>query len=543
MIMYTLFVIYFLVFIDVPLNNDHVAHSKMTKQQRSSGHVRQSVNDEDVWLSSSFKLDKNKAEAVLLKYGASTIRKLVTAYVEPPMNDEVPGTGSQGDPEDKNDKGTPPEFVVPLPLRTNTPDDLLQFVYPNLQTCHDVPTKIPVDRGLQLDKDGKPMVWNVGNTPTSEDFALHEARYCPVDADPYLPWLHDVFPSVDGSKIIFIAQNKRRCNTGTKFTKDLKRLEPQVALMQPVSVQRINEHEARAIAPELWHPKQEDTTPRYRLAPFEESAEDGQFTRFICRFHAMDFSNGDRPRAVVLGETLSTFPFNHEFVSYRKQVSMLTPKGKDTKTVLTSTLQFECPVPNLNGLSKMIATGETILSDGTPSVHVDLIPIRTPPRYGPQEFYFPEGMIEPDAANTFDAKKRWGDRNVMPRVEASGRWTNIPICFPPSTGSVDEAVTAQDQKRRISAQSAPTIGKKPHTLSACVWAASSFHTRGAGNPPVSDTMRRLEEWIEFHLMVGFDHIYVYDNSGAYTNETSLAPVLDTYPSSKVTRIDWPSTVW
>lgn len=84
----------------------------------------------------------------------------------------------------------------------------------------------------------------------------------------------------------------------------------------------------------------------------------------------------------------------------------------------------------------MIADGETILSDGTPTVHVDLIPIRTPPRFGTHEFYFPVGMVEPDTAVTFDAKKRWGDHNVMPRVEASGRWTNIPICFMPSTGSV-----------------------------------------------------------------------------------------------------------
>jgi hypothetical protein len=43
-------------------------------------------------------------------------------------------------------------------------------------------------------------------------------------------------------------------------------------------------------------------------------------------------------------------------------------------------------------------------------------------------------------------------------------------------------------------------------------------------------------------MVGFDHIYVYDNSGAHSNETSLADVLDNYPSSQVTRIDWPSLV-
>ena len=44
------------------------------------------------------------------------------------------------------------------------------------------------------------------------------------------------------------------------------------------------------------------------------------------------------------------------------------------------------------------------------------------------------------------------------------------------------------------------------------------------------------------MLVGFDHIYVYDNSGAHTNETSLKPILDLYPADKITRIDWPSIV-
>jgi hypothetical protein len=551
--------IFFLITIEFPSEHNHGTHSEVTRPNAretyrvhpeeekvvkpANAHVKQSFHEKDVWLSSDFKFEKTKAEAALLKYGASAIRKIMSAHVEPPMNDTVPGSGSQGDPNNEKDKGSPPEFVIPLPLRTNTPDDLLQFSYPNLQTCHDVPAKIPVDRGLQIDKDGNPIVWNIGDTPTPDDFPLQEAPYCPVDADPYLPWLHDVFPSADGSNIVFIAQNKRRCKTGSKFRKDLKRLEPQVALMQPISVQRMGEDEARAIAPELWHPNDKnDNTPRYRLAPFEESAEDGQSTRFICRFHATDFSHGDRPRTVILGETLSTFPFNYEFVSYRKQkeAAMLTPRGKDTTMFWTSNLQFTCPVPDVNSLRKMISTGETILSDATPTTYLDLVPIRTPPRYGPREFYFQEGMIKPDATKTFDAKERWGDHNVMPRVEASGRWTNIPICFPPSTGSNREAAIAQDQEKKTATEPA---GKKPHTLSACLWAASSFQTRGGGQPPVSDTIRRLEEWVEFHLMVGFDHIYVYDNSEAQTKETTLAPVLDTYPSSKVTRINWPSTAW
>jgi hypothetical protein len=528
MIMYLMFVVYVLVSLDLDSKPDYVIESH--------AFFMNSGKDGNVY---EYNFDRVKAEEALQQHGSSYIRKIMAAYIEPPMNDTIPGTGSQGDPDNNKDIGTPPEFVIPLPLRTNTPDDLLKFEYPKLQTCHDTPGKLPVDRGLEIDDEGNAIVWNVGDTATADDYPMQEAPHCPVDLDPFLPWIHDVFPNQDGTMIEFIAQNKRRCKTGKNFRKDLKRLEPQVALMQPVSVQRIQEDEARKIAPELWYPTSStaDASPRYRLAPFNESADDGQETRFICRFHSTDFSDSGHPKTVLLGETLSKFPFNYEFVSYRKQeATMLTPKGKDSKMFWTSNLRFECPVPDLKGLPQMIANGDTILSDGTPTVHVDLIPIRTPPRFGPKEAHFPDGMIRPDEEITFDAKKRWGDHNVMPRVEASGRWENIPICSPPSIGSKVEAVD-------VVKPAVTTAKQKPHVLSACIWASASFRTRGAGQAPTTDTLRRLVEWIEFHLMVGFDHIYVYDNSGAQTNETSLAPLLDTYPPSKVTRIDWPSIVW
>ena len=58
---------------------------------------------------------------------------------------------------------------------------------------------------------------------------------------------------------------------------------------------------------------------------------------------------------------------------------------------------------------------------------------------------------------------------------------------------------------------------------------------------MSDTTRRLIEWIEFHLLVGFDHIYVYDNTGAHTDKTTLEPTLfPRFSESEVTRIDWVS---
>ena len=90
--------------------------------------------------------------------------------------------------------------------------------------------------------------------------------------------------------IHFVAQNKRRCNTGRNFLNILKRMEPQVALMQPISVKRLkDDKEARDLAPDLWDTKQNESDsvegmPRYRLATLEESDGDGQFTRFYLPF-------------------------------------------------------------------------------------------------------------------------------------------------------------------------------------------------------------------------------------------------------------------
>ena len=83
---------------------------------------------------------------------------------------------------------------------------------------------------------------------------------------------------------------------------------------------------------------------------------------------------------------------------------------------------------------------------------------------------------------------------------------------------------------------------KTHKLTACLWAAATFTTRGNAEA-VTNTQARIIEWIEFHLMVGFDHIYVYDNTGAHTDEVDLESTL--YPrflESEVTYIGWPSRV-
>jgi len=503
------------------------------------------------WIStaaSSFSFDKSRAEAALRKYGPQSIRRTLAAYIEPPLKDTVPGTGNRGNMKDDKDRGTPPKFVVPLPLRTHRPSDLRRLEYKKVETCHDLPTKFPIDRGLEFDEDGNVVVWNIGDEETPPDFPDREAPYCPVESDPFLPWIHDVFPSQDGSRLEFIAQNKRRCRTGKKFTKDVDRLVPQAALMQSVSVERISDTRAQTLAPQLWCPsanddggakhfEESDSLPRYRLAPFSESSPDGMFTRFICRFSATQIpGDGGRPTPVLLGETLSEYPFNYEYAAYRKGFdNLLTAKGKDTSFFWASVLRFSCPVPDLGTLRRDIAVGNVVLSDGTPTVYLDLVPIRTSARY--DEVHLTEEQIGPVSSrgtNTFDAVARWGNANVMPRVEASGRWSNIPVCLPPKLADSETGISKLAPDLLMNKKD-----KKPHFLSACLWASAEFRTRGRKQAAESDTLSRFEEWLEFHFMVGFDHVYLYDNSGAHTNETSLASVVAKYPG-KITRIDWPA---
>ena len=55
----------------------------------------------------------------------------------------------------------------------------------------------------------------------------------------------------------------------------------------------------------------------------------------------------------------------------------------------------------------------------------------------------------------------------------------------------------------------------------------------------NSTSDRLLEWLTYHLYIAkLDHIYVYDNTGAFTNETSLKIITDLFPKDRVTRISW-----
>jgi hypothetical protein len=72
-----------------------------------------------------------------------------------------------------------------------------------------------------------------------------------------------------------------------------------------------------------------------------------------------------------------------------------------------------------------------------PLLHVNVIPIRTHPRYPINGFYLNAGLVGPQNVGAFDPVQAWGNRNVLPHVQASGRWENVPVCPIPSSNNND----------------------------------------------------------------------------------------------------------
>ena len=379
--------------------------------------------------------------------------------------------------------------IKPLPKRNTTASSLTEKTYPGVTSCTKLPEQWPVDEP-------------------------------PTDQDPFLPWIHDVFPTADGEFIQFVAQNRRRCQSGKDFGELKKFLQPNVALFQHVPVKRMDG-------------KDEGET-RYRLSTHEEADDDGMETRFICRF-----SNGE--------ETLSVYNFNYDWHSKRKGYKYtFTEEGFDNHMIWSSQLHFKCPVPA--NLVETVKSGSSVIDDYA-TLFVDVVPIRTPPRYGYPNRFLPPKYGKP---YTFIAEEEFGDSHVLPRVEDSGRWENIPICKPSLQTYVDAApdtstsawpqhTLVQNTNNDVAiADDSPALEKR-FDLVSCVWTSASFHTRG-GRRHITDNSRRLREWLEFHLMTGFDHIFVYDNSFAQDGDIdSLEPITDLFPG-QVTRIHWPSKV-
>mmetsp|Transcript_21492 Transcript_21492/g.40129 ORF Transcript_21492/g.40129 Transcript_21492/m.40129 type:complete len:348 (+) Transcript_21492:79-1122(+) len=316
--------------------------------------------------------------------------------------------------------------------------------------------------------------------------------------------------------IQFVAQNKRRCYTGGTEKEEnlLHAFAPQAALFQHVAVKRVNG-------------RMNSSSVVYRLSSHEDADVDGTVTRFICRF-----SNGE--------ETLSVFNFSYEWATRRRRYrEMFHEHGQDNNKIFTSQLLFKCPVPL--SLIDLVRTGSTVKNDYA-TIFVDLVPIRTPPRYGPpQEFlppYYGDFQLTPGDDKAFDPAVEWGDNHILPKIKDSGRWENIPICKPtPLTygeqqgGSQALTVEKLSQHHKLGNQ---------YRLVSCLWASTGYSTRG-NKFSINDGQRRLLEWIAYHKLIGIEHFYLYDNSGAISANESLHSIASLFPDD-VTYINWPSKI-
>jgi len=275
----------------------------------------------------------------------------------------------------------------------------------------------------------------------------------------------------------------------------------------------------------------------------------------------------------VVGYTLSAFEADYDYHTYRKgYLHSATAAGYDNHMIWQSQLLFKCPVPP--EYHEQVKSGDTVVDDYS-TLFVDLIPIRTPPRYTPpREFFQPRYNFKGEKENLFVADHEFGKEHILPKIDESGRWENIvsavwllrhacvlllyayilqslvfqPVCMP---SLMTHVVTKGDDLNALIIPPEPSIkntidilpgaAPKIHKVIACTWAATTFRTRG-NRAQVGDGKRRLQEWLEFNLLSGFDHIYVYDNSGAFTNEDSLADVIGRFDKTQVTRVDWPCKI-
>lgn len=460
-------------------------------------------------------------------------------------------------------------YPKPLPIRNNS--ILTTISYPHhIQSCQDIPNRWPVGHPKEQDALYGPnmhairsmyrMRWDYANTT------------CPVDADPFLPWIHDVFTSVDGQYMDIIAHNKRRCRRDpNRYVDDIHNLEPQVTLMQSVPIQRLtaDQLETMSSIPSSWKQTWKvsnassassskimnygENEHRYRLVPLEMADEHSKETRFLCHFHALvpTESPGGGVQKIVLGETWSVFPYNYEFANYRHRRGqsanpMLTRPhhkhdgdGIHNEQVWNAILHARCPIPKT--LQSMV---QTMTATTIPTIYMDLVPVRTPPRekvtgYAPQILDKTE----------FDPIAEWGLEHVLPPVSQSGRWANIPLCPSPIQNSQlqkkqKDQTPGQWQNQEDKTPGATvepaqsTISTKSNFMVGCLWASAVFSERGS-TAWDAHTPTRLLEWLTYHLeLAGFDHIVVYDNTEAHTNSTNLQSVVDMFPTSKVTRIPW-----
>lgn len=213
-------------------------------------------------------------------------------------------------------------------------------------------------------------------------------------------------------------------------------MRPQSALFQHVPVKKISTEE----------PTTDDTTtgePRYRLSSHEEADNDGIETRFICRFKSFD---PNLETQSIVGYTLSKHVVDYDYHTYRKGYKFsATEAGYDNHMIWQSQLLFKCPVPQ--EYIERVKSGDVVVNDYT-TLYVDVIPIRTAPRYTPpREFLQPRYEFQNEIENLFLADIEWGKDHVLPKIDESGRWENIPVCMPSlmSHGIVPKGVDVNSQ--------------------------------------------------------------------------------------------------
>eukprot|EP00978_Attheya_sp_CCMP212_P018138 scaffold49254_cov52-Attheya_sp.AAC.6 len=317
-----------------------------------------------------------------------------------------------------------------------------------------------------------------------------------------------------------------------------RRLLSQCALFQTVPVKRINSSSPSDTA----DARPRDTEMRYQLTSYQDADPDGKETRFICRF---------KPS---MEETLSVHNIDYDYATWRKgYASSCSVDADDIQLFWMTQLLFRCPVPT--HLQALFQSGHH--STPTQQHFVDIIPIRTPPRHRVFDYYNPPRNDPSKNQNPFNPLEQYGPHHILPRIEDSGRWENIPICqttrvayantgaFPKedntNNNNNNAAVITENHKDEI--LPVDIVPKKKHRLAACFWASATYKTRG-DRATFDEGLRRMREWLEFAFLTGFDHVYIYDNSGAFDTSpdaVSLKQVADLFPS-QVTHVPWPCTI-
>ena len=394
--------------------------------------------------------------------------------------------------------------VKPLPRRRTKAEFLQKVVFPNA-TCD----------------------------PSTSFLRLFPIETFPL-VDPFLPWIHDYFvrqeeePQHGGAAsavVQFVAQNRRRCETGEGKETVMKYWEPQMALFQSVPVHRVAKHNNSS--------SNDAQGFEYRLGSgVYNNATNVAETRFLCHFH-------DENSASEMTFSRSNIPY--EYVNWRKHKGepMFNTAGGDVHRFEFSQLLFMCPIPTR---FRKDLIGLTSSSSPRNKIWLDIIPVRSPARR--DQWWLSKEQVGPEywkALPYFNATEEYGADHVLPSLQDSGRIANLALCPAISSthhGDQQEEAGATSPNRNLTRSIATTSIQRRHQFVVCTWTAASYHRRG-DSTKIEDAALRLEEWIVFHRLAGVDHIYLYDNT--QISPSSLHEIALRFPDF-VTYVPWPAKV-